>query len=229
MKNFRSVYFLLLLLVPMLFSCNDDNDNNTMKLSLLTVRTLDDAGYYFETDSVKKVNINSNKHVSYKPTDGQRAFVYYNLSDEKVSGYEYNMDVYSIQDVLTKPVIELTAETADSIADHNINVTRAWISKDHINIEYWVYHSGAKQHMLNLVDNTTSQNGKLDDYINLEFRHNHNGDSSTIYKSNGLVCFKLNGYNPAELGKKGINLRVNTSNAGVMFFKIDLEKKSKDL
>ena len=178
MRNLRSVYFLVLLFVPLLFSCNDDDNKNSTRLSLLTVRTLDDAGYYFETDSEKKVNINSNKAGIYKATDGQRAFVYYDLNDTKVSGYEYNIDVYNIQNVLTKPVIELTEETADSIADHNINVTRAWISKDHINIEYWVYHSGAKQHMLNLVENKISDEGKIDDYITLEFRHNHNGDRS---------------------------------------------------
>ena len=215
MKKFKSIYFFVLLLFPLLTSCLEKNNVETGKhRSLLTVKVEDNELSHFETDSGKKVNIGEIDG-TYKGTDNQRAFVYYDFLDEKISGFDHNIKVYLIRPILTKPVVEIDNKIDnDSVADHNINVKYSIISKEHLNLEYWVYHSGNEPHMLNLIDNKLVEK-EDDDYVHLEFRHNNMGDTGTRYTSLGVVSFILDDYHPEKQDKKGIILRVNTSNSGV--------------
>ena len=93
--------------------------------------------------------------------------------------------------------------TEEKIGDDKINSTYMWITQDkkYLTIEFQYYgtHSEDKKHFLNLVINNKDAEPAADDandeYINLEFRHNDEGDTADrlgegIYLSN-WIRFKI--------------------------------------
>ena len=88
----------------------------------------------------------------------------------------------------------------EKIGDDKINATYMWINKDkkYLTIEFQYYgtHSEDKKHFLNLVINnltpapTADEDSEEDEFINLEFRHNNEGDYPQTL-GEGYVSFRL--------------------------------------
>ena len=160
---------------------------------------------------------------NYALVEGQRAFVYFNLLDEKVDGYDYNAQINHVENILTKDIYFMPAEKADSIGDDRINITNMWIADNYLNIQYQLYFSGNpdKKHMLNLVVNEASD-GKNDKegYITLEFRQNAYDDEPNI-PGPGIVSFKLDKIADQMAGKTGLNIRVRSVYDGGRYMTID--------
>ena len=107
----------------------------------------------------------------------------------------------------------------EKIGDDKINATYMWINKDkkYLTIEFQYYgtHSEDKKHFLNLVINnltpapTADEESEEDEFINLEFRHNSEGDYPQTL-GEGYVSFQLDGIKKQMEGKKGLRIRVNT-------------------
>ena len=178
MKKLRTTlaaFLLLLIAMPVLQSCLDDwNDDERSSLTIGTVRIIDGKDYYFALDEGSRMFPGDTAQVNnYTLVEGQRAFVYFNLLDEKVDGYDYNAKINHVENILTKDIYFMPAEKADSIGDDRINITNMWITGNYLNIQYQLYHSNSndKKHMLNLIVNETSD-GKNDKegYVTLEFR-----------------------------------------------------------
>lgn len=203
----------ILALSPVLESCdwnNDDDQANSM--ALVTVKVNTDKTIWGLTDENDKIYFNPSSGIitSYKATDGQRAIIYFNALSEKISGYDYNADVRGIQDILTKEIKKVTTAAQDTLGDDAVNIVKAWIGGGYLNVQLNFYTSGTVTHVINVEDNqlNASAEEKDDNYVNLELRHNKNKDPydrGTL--ATAYVCFKLGDYNPATLGKKGINLR----------------------
>lgn len=220
----------ILTLIPALQSCLDDNDSNYPSLAITTIRTLEgvEHGYYFGLDDNSKLYPGDTTAIhNYAVTDGQRAFVYFNFLDEPKTGYDYNVKVEQIIDILTKDIIDLTEENAEDIGDNKINATNLWITQGYLNIEfkYFGTNNPDKKHFLNLVRNTliTEQNGE-EGYISLEFRHNIKGDSPDD-PNEGYVSFKLDKIAEEMKDAKGLIVRVKTLYDGERFYKIDFKKE----
>ena len=207
LKTTFVTFLLLLTTMPMLQSCLDDDWNGSAASSLAigTVRIVDGKDYYFAL------------------VEGQRAFVYFNLLDEKVDGYDYNAQINHVENILTKDIYFMPAEKADSIGDDRINITNMWIADNYLNIQYQLYYSGNpdKKHMLNLVVNEASD-GKNDKegYITLEFRQNAYDDEPNI-PGPGIVSFKLDKIADQMAGKTGLNIRVRSVYDGERYMTID--------
>lgn len=146
--------------MPVLQSCLDDwDDDERSSLTIGTVRIIDGKDYYFALDEGSRMFPGDTAQVNnYTLVEGQRAFVYFNLLDEKVDGYDYNAKINHVENILTKDIYFMPAERADSIGDDRINITNMWITGNYLNIQYQLYHSNNndKKHMLNLIVNETS-------------------------------------------------------------------------
>lgn len=232
MKKFLTAFALFLLLfvtMPLLQSCQDDSDDNDLSsLTIGTVRIIEGKDYYFSLDDNSKMYPSDTVRISnYTLIEGQRAFVYFNLLDEKIDGYDYNAKVNHIENILTKDIYSMPEEKADSIGDDRINITDMWITDNYLNIQYQLYHGNNpdKKHMLNLVINEASD-GKNDKegYLTLEFRHNANDDSPHTSGS-GLVSFKLNNIADRIEDKKGLNIRFKSLYGGERYVTIDLKSE----
>lgn len=230
MKKFKFIGFALAILttMPMLQSCLDDDNGPSEALVISTINKIspDSKDFYFTLDNGKKMHPDNAQGWSGKDyKDGQRAFVIFNELEQPVEGYDYNILVRQIREVLTKDIVTMGGEnTEEKIGDDKINVTYMWISSDRkyltIEFQYYGTHSEDKKHFLNLVindtqpsptaDNADGDNESTDDdFINLEFRHNNEGDSP-VQLGEGYVSFKLDEIKDRMEGKKGLRIRVNT-------------------
>ncbi|KAA6320777.1 hypothetical protein EZS27_029492 [termite gut metagenome] len=208
----------------------DDDENNEIitcpsgpSLAIATIKVIDDSDYYFGLDDGDTMYPVDKSHVpNYKAKDEQRAFVYFDLTEKEVEGYDYNIRVFGIEDILTKNIIPLTEETADSIGDDKINVVSIRLTKEYLTIQFQFLgtNNPNKLHMLNLVQNLTIEEDG--EYLNLEFRHNAYGDAPLQLGEN-YVSFKLDDTLIAE--KKGVNVRVNTIYDGITYKSVDFLKK----
>ncbi len=118
----------------------------------------------------------------------------------------------------------------EKIGDDKINTTYMWINKDNkyltIEFQYYGTHSEDKKHFLNLVINdkeetapTADEGNAEDEYINLEFRHNSEGDDPQRL-GEGYVSFKLDKIKDRMEGKKGLRIRVNTIYGGPKTYEV---------
>jgi hypothetical protein len=238
MKYFRFLPVVSAMLVACsLLSCSsflNDDDPPTTSLAIATVKVVEGNDYYFGLDDGDTMYpVDKSSIPGYKVKDGQRALVYFSLTDQEVEGYDYTIRVLGIEDVLTKDVILLTEEVADSIGDDKINAVSIRLSKEYLTIQFRLLGTGNpnKPHMLNLVQNlTTPEEAEADnvkdsddgEYLNLEFRHNA-FDDAPMQLSENYVSFKLN--NALIDGKKGIKIRVNTLYDGVAYTSLDFPKE----
>ena len=220
MKKLRTtlaVFLLLLIAMPVLQSCLDDwNDDERSSLTIGTVRIIDGKDYYFALDEGTRMFPGDTAQVNnYTLVEGQRAFVYFNLLDEKVDGYDYNAKINHVENILTKDIYFMPAEKADSIGDDRINITNMWITGNYLNIQYQLYHSNSndKKHMLN----------DKEGYITLEFRQNAY-DDEPLMPGQGLVSFKLDKIADRISGKTGLNIRVKSLYDGERYMTVDFKK-----
>ncbi len=226
LKTTFVTFLLLLTTMPMLQSCLDDDWNGSAASSLAigTVRIVDGKDYYFALDEGTKMFPGDTTRVNnYALVEGQRAFVYFNLLDEKVDGYDYNAQINHVENILTKDIYFMPAEKADSIGDDRINITNMWIADNYLNIQYQLYYSGNpdKKHMLNLVvDEASDGKNDKEGYITLEFRQNAYDDEPNI-PGPGIVSFKLDKIADQMAGKTGLNIRVRSVYDGERYMTID--------
>ena len=234
MKKFKStaLFILLITLTASLYSCLDETEGNMMglpengSLGIGTVMVPDahtPREFYFALDKGITIYPGDTTHLkNYKITDGQRVFLGYIPKEEPVTGYDVNGIIYSVQDILTKDIIPLTEETADSIGNDAINITAHVINKEYVTLEYQYLGSKDenKKHMLNLVENQTSDADTEEGYICLEFRHNA-FDDLPLTSGSGVVSFKLANIKDKMKDKKGLKIRVSTIYDGIQDYKAD--------
>ncbi len=214
------IFILGLISIAIFFqSCLKDEE--TYSLAIGTTKLIEGNRYYFDIDDNEKMLPNDTSSIQdYKAIDGQRAFIYFSLLDKKISGYDYNAKVIHIENILTKNIIPLTEETADSIGDDRINITNMWLGGEHLNIEFQLMGtlSSQKPHMVNLVQKQMATNNNIDEYIELEFRHNAHNDPPNQLR-NGIVSFRLKNINVNNY--KGIKIRTNTIYDGIKYYTIN--------
>lgn len=228
MKTKRPIFiiFLAALLMPLLHACLDDDTTNHHQLTIGTIKVVDGQEYYFALDEGTKMYPGDTTNIhNYTVVPEQRAFVYFDLLEEKVSGYDYNAAIYRIENILTKDIYLMPAEKEDSIGDDRINITNMWIANDHLNIQYQIHYDDTsnKSHMLNLIVNEAADDkNDKEDYLTLEFRHNAYGEAQRKLGP-GIVSFRLNNIRQLSEGKRGLNIRVNTLYNGISYQTIDFQ------
>lgn len=214
--------FLLTLVVSfvsqfLLQSCLSDNDD--FYLAIATLRTTDNNELYFVLDTGKKMYANLTK--TGKQEEGQRYYVHFEILEEEKSGYDYNIKIHNLEEIMTKSPFIMTEATIDSIGDDKINITDAWFGDGYLNIQYQFLGTSntSKQHIVSLVYNqikdadTNTEEG----YINLEFRLNAL-NNKPVEVINGIVSFK----GPfSEESMKGLNVRYNSIYDNIKYLKID--------
>ena len=233
MKNLRFIVFLFAVIgtIPFLASCQDDDDTPNDLLVIGTINAIQESkDFYFTLDNGKTMFPSNPQALGNKEYEnGQRAFVIFNKLDEPVHGYDYNVQIKRIQEILTKEIITMDGyeNTEEKVGDNHINATYMWITQDHkyltIEFQYYGTHQNDKKHYLNLVINPSDTESTTDgnnDYIDLEFRHNHEGDYPERL-GEGYVSFKLDKIKEQIEGKKGLRIRVNTIYSGVKFYEVE--------
>ncbi len=223
MKIVWAGFVLTLFLGSFLEACslNDDDNFGTVNVDGEAVATIlpvedDEKDFYFLLDGGQKLYPSDKRGIAgnYDWKKGQRVHILFNLLEQKIPGYEYNGQIVYLFNILTKDVIPLTEDTADSIGDDRIDITAGVFGNKHLNI-YFRFRGTEnpnKVHMVNLVRNETKEGiTEEGDFLVLEFRHNAYNDyqSKTL---EGNVSFRLP-FTEEEFNKyKGVKVRTNTYN-----------------
>ena len=220
---------LAFLTMPILQSCLDSSDSSypDSLLAIGTLEIIEGREYFFNLDDGDKMYPSDTTYIhNYTVENNQRVFIHFLPLEEDIPGYDYNVKLIQLENILTKDIIPLTEETADSIGNDRINATSLWITGNYLNIEHQFFHSNNpdKKHMLNLVINETAETpDPEDEYFTLEFRHNAYNDEQRT-PGWGIVSFRLDKIAKQLTGKKGLKIIVNTIYDGKQTYTIDLKK-----
>lgn len=197
---------LLIAILSTTFACSD-NDGYSLgdfRISVATVVPEGGMTYSILLDNGDTL-WPAASDVLYRPSNKeQRVFVNYTILSEKRDGYDHYIKVNDIWNILTKPVIELNKQNADSIGNDNVRVNDIWIGNGYLNTAFSFNFSGVKPHAINMVQNKMIGDGEAG-VLELELRHNsYNSMSTVLY--DGFACFDLKPFR--EEGKDSIPIVV---------------------
>ncbi|HBG40465.1 MAG TPA: hypothetical protein DDW85_03490 [Porphyromonadaceae bacterium] len=191
------------------FSSCDDNSQYSLGdfvVSIATVEPTGANGYHIVLDNGKRL-LPVHSDIRYMPGSEQRVVVNYTILSDAKDGYDYYVKINDIWNILTKQVIELNEENADSIGNDPIQIHDIWVGGDYLNVDFFFnYGKGEKPHAVNMVKNTLSSEATLNG-VDLEFRHNaYNSASSKLYR--GFVSFNLKPLQRTDVDSVVISVKV---------------------
>ncbi|WP_294629609.1 NigD-like protein [uncultured Bacteroides sp.] len=217
---------LVLALVPMLQSC-DDNDGYSIgdfSWDWATVRTTGGGGYYLEGDRWGVIDPVTTSIPWYKPVAGERVVAFFNPLYDVENGVQVKME--GIQNVLTKEVEEMkTEEEAEEFGNDPIVIYQGdmWLGGKYLNIIFRQDRPRAEKHRISLVqdlievEEPTSVRVGEDGYVHLELRYNTYGDKTGIFGW-GRVSYNLEKFFPAPedswVAPKGFKITINSEEHG---------------
>ncbi|MFA6736237.1 MAG: NigD-like protein [Saccharofermentanales bacterium] len=172
-----------------IISC-DDNSNSlgNFGIDIATVMPEGENAYSLLLDNGKQLWPSASA-VNYTPAYNQRVFLNYTVLSDAQSGYDHYIKVNDIWNILTKQVIELTAQNQDSIGNDPVKANAVWVGGDYLNVSFMFNYGGIQPHAINLVKNRLTAETSPE-AIDLEFRHNaYQSTESKLYE--GFVCFDL--------------------------------------
>lgn len=225
MKRFNWILGMLLLaLVPMLQSCDDDDGYSIGDLGWdwATVRTTGGGGYYLEGDRWGIIDPVTTSIPWYRPVDGERVVAFFNPLDDMDEKKGIMVKMEGIQDVLTKTVEDMTAENEEEFGNDPIVIYEGdmWLGGEFLNIIFHQNIPRSEKHRISLVENKieTPQPLADDGYVHLELRYN-TYDDVTKYWGWGRVSYNLEKFYPSatpirESAFKGFKITINSKENG---------------
>lgn len=236
MKKFKLFLLATVAAAPLLQSCNDSKVEGADSMALVTILNPGgiSAGYYFKADNGQTLYPAQFAVAtgSYNPDDGQRAFIYYSLLEEKSQKYDYNIKLYGLSEILTKEVESMDPGNEEEFGDDPITLVQldngngydCLISGGYITLSFKINALAQEGHKISLVRNSTDDNTAESDYTLLELRHKSDKMSSEGSRRTSMASFKLNGYDPVITGKKGLKIRIKDFNENIEYVQIDYQK-----
>lgn len=208
-------------MIPVLQSCNDDDDDQLCVREMATVYVKSGDTYYLDTDDGIRLIPDESRIPWYKPVDGQRVIADYTPLEyrSEVENPDLSVRVNSLFDVLTKQVEELTEENEDEYGDDPVHIEGMWLGANFLNIRFRINRPYQTAHRVSLVQNTTTGQPLIDDegYICLEYRYNNYDDVSSDVRR-GYVSYNLGSYGPMSEtleGVLGLKVRINSAVNGI--------------
>jgi hypothetical protein len=183
----KLISFALIFLAGLaMIRCDKDE---TAYYSALGILEISNDTAIFESDNGTRMLVKNFNNLDNIEKDRERIIAYFTLVDEPLpADFDLAIEIYDLEKVLFKPVLELTEEIADSIGNDRVDVGNLWLVKDILNLNF-MYYGANKQHYINLI----RYPGEIpEDTIHLEIRHNENDDPPSYYYS-GFVSFDLIG------------------------------------
>lgn len=186
LKKFTYLIFSFTIIFLCIFSCNE-NDGYSLgdfQVDIVTVHQ-NGIGLSFFTDNglllwpaagIKDENLDK----------GKRYFLNYTILSDKQNEYDHYIKVNDLWEILTKDIIFLSAQNADSIGNDPVKVNKLWIAGDYLNVDFSFNYSGNVPNFVNMVQ-LANDNSKS---LTLEFRHNSHG-SQQKNLIQGFVSFDL--------------------------------------
>lgn len=184
MKKYMIPLFLALS-AYILTNCSKEED--VVYYTSLGIISIDYDSTIIYTDDNQRLLVSDPNSVLPAILSGNRVFVTFTLTNQQLpTGIDGVIDIYYIEKINVKQVVELTPEIADSIGNDPLTISSWLLARDFLNVNVQVF-GGEKAHYVNLI---RSPGAIPVDTINLEIRHNNNSDPGQI-ALNGFLSFDL--------------------------------------
>lgn len=227
---------MLMLAIPVLQSCDDDDDYSLGKFvfRMATVHVEGGNTYYLEIDNGQKLWPAATDIPWYKPVDGQRVWADFTLLSDEIPNTEFDhaIKVNYLFNVLTKTVDELTAENEEEYGNDPAYIEDMWIGGNYLNMQFVVNIPVNELHRVSLVNNTADEAPLIDEegYICLEYRYNR---AEEVYNAprRSYVSFNLGEYGPLRLTDnaiKGLKVKINSIANGEKDIVFEYNKDNKE-
>ena len=206
----KNVFIVATLFLGALLMSSCDNSGHSLNSFRIDIATVQPAGanaYSLLLDNGKHLWPAASQ-VRFSPRPNQRVFVNYTILTDRHGDFDHLVRVNDIWNILTKNVIELTAENAEKIGDDPVIINQMWAGGDFLNVSFRFNWGGTRPHYINLVKNTLRESDSTD-VIELEFRHNAYG-STNSFNRDGFVCFCLRPFQVEGQDEVTFAIRVNT-------------------
>lgn len=167
-------------------SCDDDDEDFYYSYGIAKMES-GNTGWSILTDK-GNVLIPENLRPLSWIKDSTRVILHYTIDDEKDKN-TFEIDVFSIDTLLTKNILPYDETQEDSIGNDPAYINAAWIAHDFLTLDFTYqgnYPQPDEKHMVNVIE-MPSENA---DEVILEFRHNAFKDNSeNNYR--GIASFRL--------------------------------------
>ena len=197
MKVLTSV-LIVALLIPAFYACNNDDDYYSLDDMWITIGNIegDINGFVVVSDNGERLYPSVNMVPWYPVKNGDRLWVNYTILGDGEAGkdIDHYVRINFFEDILTKDILLLTPDNADSIGHDPVWVNDQeediWIANNYLNI-FFVYEGDPWiVHYINVVSDTENPTAP-DGTPVLELRHNKNGDPNNENQLTGFVSINL--------------------------------------
>ena len=93
LRFYSVVFTFALLIIPMLQSClNDDDENRGTRFTIGTIEVIGEKEYFFNLDDGDKMYPSDTTYIhNYTVENNQRVFIHFLPLEEDIPGYDYNV------------------------------------------------------------------------------------------------------------------------------------------
>lgn len=178
-----------------LTSCDEDSEYVYMNehwVERATVIPSENNDLTLQTDGGRNLTVVSNYTGYNAQQEYQRAFIKYTLLDKNEETGVYKANLYGVENILTKNIVELTTDNEKEIGNDPVHLYHVWCAGGYLNVNFGFNYGGTVTHTVNVVKNTIETHPD-DGKIYLEFRHNAFGDPQNVAHL-GTACFDLRPY-----------------------------------
>lgn len=218
------LFFFALAVASGLVSCTDTTVDQPSRLSFVTVHlTTSVNGYYFETDNYKTIFPGDVSRIgAYKPIEGQRAIITYNLLDNGIPGYDCNAAIYGIGHIQSSPVRVISDESAlETLADDPVQYKEGRLLGEWITMIVRCTAFDLSKHKFSMIVNDVVASENDDEaYLSVELRHDDGDDAHGGQLYEPYVSFNTDAVAERLEGLKGIKIRYYDGSV-VQYAKID--------
>lgn len=188
-KIFFSICILSIGIFLFLLSCDENSHSlGEFRINIATVVPSGEDAYSLLLDNGERLWPAATA-VTYHPSYNQRVFLNYTILSGAQNGYDRYIKINDIWNILTKPIIELNTQNADSIGNDPVKTNAVWVGGDYLNVSFMFNYGGVRPHAINLVMDKLSSDS-TSGVIDLAFRHNSYGSQKDKFYE-GFVCFDL--------------------------------------
>lgn len=218
MKKAKTLLYLCLCaLMPLLCSCDDDNDGYSLgdftPPLWATVRTQGTA-FYLDCDVWGTLWPVNTDLTGYEAVDGQRVITSFNPLADDFQGFDHAVKILTLHNVLTKQLESVTPDTDEAYGHDPLLIYQGdmGVSGGCLNLFFLQNLPAREKHRISLVQSAEDQMaGEADGYLHCQLRYN-DYDDLTGHRAYGAVSFHLGDLQPYQ----GIKLQLQSEKNGAV-------------
>ena len=211
MKRFLTFLLVAALAVPVLQSCNKEDEHPDKVVLASVIPYWNEVGFACQLDNGETL-YPGRVRGTYQVNDEvvQRALIYFKELSTPVPGFTYNADIFNIVNITTKEIEKLKDVQNDTLTDP-IQIDGMTFGGGYLNVDYTAKidpYASSRVMTISLIDNLIEGKPEYEDYypLELKFKHTPKLGANRGTKEAFTACFYLGTMSPKYLKCKGYKI-----------------------